>query len=73
MTTTAYEAMYSKKDGSQRQIRFVKVGDLPANVLTENVKGTGKTRTLTNGMELVWDIDSKGFRTFNWNTVSGDV
>jgi len=24
-------------------------------------------------MELVWDLENKGFRIFNWNTVEGEV
>ena len=33
----------------------------------------GKQRKLSEGNELVWDLDKKEFRVFNWNTVKGDV
>tara|TARA_R100001509_G_scaffold155726_2_gene118409 strand:+ start:923 stop:1177 length:255 start_codon:yes stop_codon:yes gene_type:complete len=68
-----YQATYTKKDGSSREIRFVRTSEMPADWLEEHVKGTGKKRTLKEGNELVWDIDNAGFRIFNWGTVQGDV
>ena len=70
---TGYKAIFVKKDGSQREIRFVRPDDMPENWLAPHIKGTGKKRTLKEGMELVWDIDREGFRVFNWDTVQGDV
>jgi len=72
--TIGYLATYTKKDGSTRNIRFVRASDLPEQIVTANTKGNfSSKRTLSEGMELVWDIDNRGYRTFNWNTVQGDV
>jgi len=70
---TGYSATYTKNDGSERVIRFVRTADMSEAWFSKHVKGTGKKRTLKEGLELVWDIDNAGFRTFNWNTVQGEV
>ena len=70
---TGYQATFTKKDGSAREIRFVRTDDMPEKWFAKHVKGTGKKRTLKEGNELVWDIDNEGFRVFNWNTVQGEV
>ena len=70
---TGYQATFTKKDGSPREIRFVRTDDMPEKWFAKHVKGTGKKRTLQEGNELVWDIDNEGFRVFNWNTVRGEV
>ena len=70
---TGYKAIFVKKDGSPREIRFVRTDDMPENWFASHVKGTGKKRVLKEGMELVWDIDCEGFRVFNWDTVQGDI
>ena len=70
---TGYEATFTKKDGSAREIRFVRTDDMPEKWFAKHVKGTGKKRTLKEGNELVWDIDNEGFRVFNWNTIQGEV
>jgi len=68
----AYVGTFEKKNGEFRAMKFARLEDLPANFLEEKTKG-GKTRKLTEGNELVWDLDEKGFRVFNWNTAKGDV
>ena len=70
---TGYQATFTKKDGSAREIRFVRTDDMPEKWFAKHVKGTGKKRTLKEGNELVWDIDNEGFRVFNWNTIQGEV
>ena len=70
---TGYQATFTKKDGSAREIRFVRTDDMPEKWFAKHIKGTGKKRTLKEGNDLVWDIDNEGFRVFNWNTVQGDV
>lgn len=52
---------------------FVRIGDLPADFLNGKVKSNAKPRKLAEGVELVWDIQSKDFRIFNHNTVVGKV
>jgi hypothetical protein len=61
---TAYKGTFIKKDGQRRTMRFVRVKDLPKNLL-EGKFTTGKKHALNEGSELVWDIDEKDFRVFN--------
>ena len=70
---TGYQATFTKKDGSAREIRFVRTNEMPQKWFANRVKGTGKKRVLKEGNELVWDIANEGFRIFNWNTVQGEV
>jgi len=60
----AYRGTFIKKDGERRTMRFVKIQDLP-NKYLEGKFNTGKKHLLTEGSELVWDIDQKDFRIFN--------
>jgi hypothetical protein len=69
----AFSGTFVKNDGTVRTMRFVKITDLPKGFLNENTKGTGKTRNLADGKELVWDIEFHSFRVFNWKTVKGEV
>ena len=71
-TINAYVGTFEKKSGEQRSMRFVKITDLPEEFMTSKTKG-GKQRKLSEGNELVWDLDKREFRVFNWNTVKGDV
>ncbi len=52
---------------------FVRIGDLPSTFLDGKIKNPAKARKLAEGVELVWDIVSKDFRIFNYNTVVGTV
>ena len=62
----AYKGTFIKKNGERRAMRFVKLGDLPSNFVDSRFKGTGKRMVLTEGSELVWDIDESDFRVFNY-------
>ena len=64
---------YTKKDGSLRTMRFVKINELPEDFLSSQLKGTGKKKNLAEGHQLVWDLDKKAFRIFNQKTVIGEV
>ncbi len=64
---------FRKKDGSLRTMRFVELGDLPEGFFISQTKGTGKKRTLTEGSNLVWDLDRQGFRVFNRSTIIGEI
>ncbi len=66
-------ATFLKKNGDERKMNFVKLNDLPKEFLSSHLKGTNRKTGLSEGMEIVWDIDSKGFRVFNWNTIVGEV
>jgi len=64
---------YTKKDGSLRTMRFVRISDLPEDFVSSQLKGSGKPRQLIEGYQLVWDLDKKGFRIFNQKTIIGEV
>ena len=68
-----YQARFTKANGDDRHMRFVRVLDLPEGFLDDKVKNTGRPRVLKEGMELVWDVQAQAFRTFNWDTVVGEV
>ena len=68
----AYVGTFKKKDGSLRTMTFAKLKDLPAKFLAENLKG-GKSPKHSDGSEVVYDLDHKDFRVFNWNSVVGQV
>ena len=65
--------IFRKKDGSLRTMRFVNLKDLPEGFFISQTKGTGKKTSLTEGSNLVWDLDKQGFRVFNRNTIIGEV
>lgn len=64
---------FRKKDGSLRTMRFVELGDLPEGFFISQTKGTGKKTNLTEGSNLVWDLDKQGFRVFNRSTIVGEI
>lgn len=73
MTVTSYTATFVKANGDNREMNFIRLNDLPESFLNGKIKGTGKERTLTEGQEVVWDLDNSGFRVFNWKTVVGET
>tara|TARA_Y100000593_G_scaffold95018_1_gene198344 strand:+ start:1231 stop:1488 length:258 start_codon:yes stop_codon:yes gene_type:complete len=71
-TFTQYTGTFVKRDGTRRTMNFVKVSDLPST-MTEG-KSTTNRYTNSNGeIEVVYDTDNNGFRTFNHGTVVGTV
>ena len=66
---TIYTGTFTNKTGFQREMRFIKVSDFPSSV-TSRFKNT---RTLKEGLESVWDVDLKQYRTFNYNTMTGTL
>lgn len=69
----AFRGTFIKKNGEEREMLFVKLRDLPDNFISENIAGTGMTKNYQPGSELVWDVEAKGFRVFNWTTKVGKV
>lgn len=63
----AFKGTFMKKTGERRMMRFVQIKDLPKGFAEAKFKGTGKKHLLTEGSELVWDIDQEDFRIFNHN------
>jgi len=76
-----YTGTFTKADGSARQMRFIRLADLPDAFLAERVKGNSaseartaaRQKMLAEGKETVWDLDANNFRVFNWNTTVDDV
>ena len=70
-TITQYTGTFVKRDGTRRTMNFFKTSDLPKGMITE-----GKTDhySRSNGeIQVVYDADKRGFRTFNYGTVVGTV
>ena len=65
----AYKGTFKKKNGSERTMRFLRLVDLPSDFVTSKIKGASKSHILSEGMELVWDIDENDFRIFNRKNV----
>ena len=70
---TYYRATFVKANGDNREMKFIKLNDLPNNFLDGRIKNKDKQKALTEGHEVVWDIDKNGFRIFNWNTIVGEA
>jgi hypothetical protein len=69
----AYEGIFIKKDGSERKMRFCKVPEMPQIFLESKVKNARVSYRLSPGRELVWDLDKKNFRVFNYNALIGPI
>ena len=65
---TAYTGTFVNKQGQTRTMTFIRHGDVPSNIV-----GSGKRPTLSEGFETVYDVNAKGWRTFNSNTQIGQV
>tara|TARA_R100000152_G_C6593755_1_gene53301 strand:- start:67 stop:309 length:243 start_codon:yes stop_codon:yes gene_type:complete len=64
---TAYTGTFTTMKGSRRTMTFVRNDDIPVTL-----RGGG-TKNLREGLETVYDINAKQFRTFNWKTSIGEV
>lgn len=73
MNMKLYTGTFTKKNGDERTMNFVRLTELPEQFLNSRISGEGKARTLAEGHELVWDVDSDAFRVFNWKTVVGET
>lgn len=73
----AFKATYKKVGGDIREITFMLLVDVPKQILSEDVQNNRIKQTdyhiYENGQELVYDLDKKGIRTINWNTIQGVV
>tara|TARA_R100001082_G_scaffold89556_1_gene56027 strand:- start:191 stop:454 length:264 start_codon:yes stop_codon:yes gene_type:complete len=67
-----YTGTFIKTNGDVRTMRFVRVPDLPKTFLAGKIKNTGKSSTLKEGKELVWDLDKNNFRIFDWGSAVGE-
>ena len=68
----AQRGAFMKVNGDEREMNFVRVTNLPEGFIEKNTAG-GTAPKLSEGQEVVWDLDAAGWRVFNWNTTVGDV
>ncbi len=68
----AYTGTFVKSDGKNRTMNFVRLNDLPQQFLDTKTAG-GVGPKLSEGQEVVWDLERNAFRVFNWTTTVGDV
>ena len=67
INTTVHTGTFTKADGSQRTMRFVRFSDIPSSY-------RGDKAPRSNGhIETVYDVDAQGYRTFNNSTVVGSI
>ena len=65
---TTYTGTFTKRNGQARTMTFVKGADIP-----QSFRGTGKPPRLSQGEEVVYDINANGYRVFNHNTIQGQI
>ena len=67
---------FKKKDGQSRKMKFLKISDLSEE---EKIKigltpdKETKKKKLAEGSEMVYDVEARDFRVFNWATVTAEV
>lgn len=62
---------FVKKGGGRRRMRFYRLGGMSAQDRASLGIPPPSERphmAVPEGSELVWDVDAKGFRVFNWKT-----
>ena len=69
-SVTIYNGTFRKLNGQSRTMRFIRKSDLPSSMVNESTISTLEGKT---GNEVVYDVDKRGFRQFNWNTTEGQV
>lgn len=67
-----YEGLFLKRDGDLRSMRFIRLSDIPKNILEAKTRGN-KSKPSRGDIELVWDIDHKAFKYFNHKTRVGSL
>ena len=70
-TITQYTGTFVKRDGTRRTMNFFKTNDLPKSMISEST--TNRYAKSNGEIEVVYDSDARGFRTFNHGTVVGQV
>lgn len=67
---TIFNGTFRKLNGQTRTMRFIRKSDLPSSLVNESTIRTLEGKT---GTEVVYDVDARSFRQFNWQTVEGEV
>jgi hypothetical protein len=73
MKVKVYSATFVKMNGESRLMNFIRAEDFTAEFISTYLKTyiPKEKRALNEGLEAVFDVDSKSFKTFNWNTIVG--
>lgn len=67
---------FVKKDGQPRIMKFLKISDMTQeqkNKIGLTLDKETKKKQLAEGSEMVYDVEAKDFRVFNWATVTAEV
>tara|TARA_R110000824_G_scaffold55168_5_gene152097 strand:+ start:2264 stop:2518 length:255 start_codon:yes stop_codon:yes gene_type:complete len=68
---TQYTGTFTKKNGSERTMSFIKATDLPSHMISNDGKSSA-TATSTS-TQVVYDTQANGFRSFNYGTQVGQL
>ena len=69
-SVTIYNGTFRKLNGQSRTMRFIRRQDLPSSMVNESTIADLEGKT---GNEVVYDVDKRSFRQFNWKTTEGQV
>lgn len=69
-SVTIYNGTFRKLNGQARTMRFIRKSDLPSSMVNESTIADLEGKT---GNEVVYDVDKRSFRQFNWKTTEGQV
>ena len=69
INTTVHTGTFTKADGSKRTMRFVKWTDIPSSYRGNPTNINKQSGTV----ETVYDVDAKGYRSFNNGTMIGSI
>jgi mannose-6-phosphate isomerase class I len=67
---------FEKKDGQSRKMKFLKITDLSEeqkNKIGLTPDKESKKKKLAEGSEMVYDVEARDFRVFNWATTTAEV
>ena len=67
---TIFTGTFTKINGEKRTMNFIRQSNIPKNMLNSRIISEMQSKT---GSEVVYDIDLRQFRLFNWNTLEGQV
>ena len=67
---------FTKQDGQTRKMRFLKISDMTQdqkNIIGFTPEKEANKKKLAEGSEMVYDVEARDFRVFNWATVTAEV
>ena len=67
---------FLKQNGEEREMKFLKISDMTEeqkNKIGLTPDKESKKKKLAEGSEMVYDVEARDFRVFNWATVTAEV